>query len=277
MNNEYHTLTQNGIESNILFFGQEKCNPGYAFRGNNIRDNYVLHYILSGQGDFSVAGHQTVTLKAGDLFLLPKGVACFYQASFTDPWHYIWIGLTGIKIANIFATSKLAGNYYLEATSQSKFTQDFQKLFEILHHKTSLANNLLVEKLTYQMFYHLVTEYPRQNSDPNQNQPAQQFQLAIKYLENNYALNCTIEDLCNSLSLSRSYIYNLFQKFAHTSPQKLLTQMRMEDAKSRLISSSQSIQTIAEQVGYNDTFTFSKAFKRYSGYSPTTYRKNFTS
>lgn len=96
-------------------------------------------------------------------------------------------------------------------------------------------------------------------------------------MENNYALNCTIEDLCNSLSLSRSYIYNLFQKFAHTSPQKLLTQMRMEDAKSRLISSSQNIQTIAEQVGYNDTFTFSKAFKRYSGYSPTTYRKNFTS
>ena len=68
----------------------------------------------------------------------------------------------------------------------------------------------------------------------------------------------------------------MFQKFAHTSPQKLLTQMRMEDAKSKLTSSNQSIQEIADLVGYHDTFTFSKAFKRYSGYSPSTYRKHFS-
>lgn len=276
MNSEYYTLSQNGIESNILFFGQEKCQPGYAFRGNNIRDNYVLHYILAGQGDFSVAGHKTVSLKAGDFFLLPKGVACFYQASFTNPWHYAWIGLTGIKIANIFAASKLAGNYYLKATGQSNFAKSFQRLFEVLHQKTSLVNNLLVENLTYEMFYHLVTEFPHTNTDPSQNRPAQQFELAVRYLENNYTYNCTIEDLCVSLSLSRSYIYNLFQKFAHTSPKKLLTQMRMEDAKSKLTSSNQSIQEIADLVGYHDTFTFSKAFKRYSGYSPSTYRKHFS-
>ena len=49
-----------------------------------------------------------------------------------------------------------------------------------------------------------------------------------------------------------------------------------EDAKSKLTSSNQSIQEIADLVGYHDTFTFSKAFKRYSGYSPSTYRKHFS-
>ena len=34
-----------------------------------------------------------------------------------------------------------------------------------------------------------------------------------------------------------------------------------------------SIQLISDQVGYSDEFTFSKAFKRYCGFSPKSYRQ----
>ena len=80
MNGEYRTLSNQGIESNVLFFGQEKCLPNYFFKGNNVRNNYIIHYVQSGKGTFSVANHHTVNLKAGDIFILPKGVPCFYQA-----------------------------------------------------------------------------------------------------------------------------------------------------------------------------------------------------
>lgn len=56
------------------------------------------------------------------------------------------------------------------------------------------------------------------------------------------------------------------------SPQKFLLRLRMEDAKQQLKNTNESIQTIAHRVGYKDAFTFSKAFKRYSGFSPKLYR-----
>ena len=50
--------------------------------------------------------------------------------------------------------------------------------------------------------------------------------------------------------------------------------VRMEKAKRLLYSSDYSIQTISSMVGYNDPFTFSKAFKKYSQVSPSKYREN---
>lgn len=47
----------------------------------------------------------------------------------------------------------------------------------------------------------------------------------------------------------------------------------MEDAKQQLITTALPIKEIASGVGYSDTYTFSKAFKRYAGASPNAYRQ----
>ena len=47
----------------------------------------------------------------------------------------------------------------------------------------------------------------------------------------------------------------------------------MEKAKNRLKNTPSSIQEISVSIGYIDEFTFSKAFKKYSGFSPKAYRQ----
>ncbi len=63
MDDHYKSLTGKSFESNILFIGQYNCPPNYFFRGNNVRDNYVIHYIQDGKGTFSSANRPAVTLK----------------------------------------------------------------------------------------------------------------------------------------------------------------------------------------------------------------------
>ena len=46
-----------------------------------------------------------------------------------------------------------------------------------------------------------------------------------------------------------------------------------EKAKEKLLNSNYAIQQIANITGYTDAFTFSKAFKRYTGLSPKYYRE----
>jgi YesN/AraC family two-component response regulator len=46
----------------------------------------------------------------------------------------------------------------------------------------------------------------------------------------------------------------------------------METAKSLLIYTDMKVGKIAENVGYDDLLYFSKAFKKYTGVSPSEYR-----
>lgn len=273
MNGEYRTLSNQGIESNVLFFGQEKCLPNYFFKGNNVRNNYIIHYVQSGKGTFSVANHHTVNLKAGDIFILPKGVPCFYQADGKQPWSYFWIGFSGVKIKTMLNNSKLVNKYYLRQVQESQTLASLKKLFRAAHNQNSLVNDVLIESLIYKFFYHLLTEYPEQNKLKSKNSN-EELQLAINYLEQNY-INpaCTITSVCHELDISRSYLYNIFRQNLNLTLSQFLTQLRMEKAKQNLLNSSYTVQQIANTVGYGDEFTFSKAFKRYTGLSPKFYRK----
>ncbi len=274
MDGEYHTLSNQSVESNILFFGQENCLPNYFFKGNNVRHNYVIHYIQSGKGVFSLANHHAITLSAGDLFILPKGIPCFYQADGKDPWSYFWIGFSGVKIQSMLIGSDVSNKYYLRNFKKSIAYESFKKLFDAVHTPTSLANDTLIESLIYQFFYRLMTEYPN-HSLHHAKDYNEQFKLAVNYLEHNFSNNnCSITQLCHQLDISRSYLYTLFKKNMNISPQKFLTQLRMEEAKENLNNNDYSVQQIANNVGYIDEFTFSKAFKRYTGFSPIHYRQN---
>lgn len=274
MDGEYHTLNNQSVESNILFFGQENCLPNYFFKGNNVRHNYVIHYIQAGKGIFSLAGHHTVSLSKGDLFVLPKGIPCFYKADSQDPWSYFWIGLSGVKIQSMLNASSLSTKYYLRHITSSKVFTSFKNLYDAVHFPSSLANDVLIESLIYRFFYCLITEYPNRKSRHQVNYN-QQLKLAVNYLEQNYADNaCSITQLCHQLDISRSYLYTLFKKNMNLSPQKFLTQLRMEEAKEDLNDTDYTVQQIAANVGYVDEFTFSKAFKRYTGFSPLHYRQN---
>lgn len=273
MNGEYRSLNDASLETRVLFFGKEDCMPNYFFTGNNVRKNYVIHCITSGKGTFSSANHHQVELSAGDIFILPKGIPCFYKADSQDPWSYFWIGLSGVKISAMLAGSSLSSRHYLRGVTKSQFYQSLVKLYDAVHNTRSLANDLLIESLIYQTFYYLDTEYParkkREHVETNL-----QLQSAVNYLRDNFNQHdCTINSLCHHLDISRSYLYTIFKNELNLSPQKCLTQIRMEEAKNKIKESTLSIQQVAHYVGYSDEFTFSKAFKRYTGFSPKAYRQ----
>ncbi|MFC2685513.1 MAG: AraC family transcriptional regulator [Limosilactobacillus oris] len=273
MDNDFKSLDNNRLESNILFIGQDSCPPNYFFRGNNVRSNYVLHYILDGQGTFSSANRPAVSLKQGDVFLLPKDVPCFYQADGEHPWTYLWIGFAGAKVKTMLDGSKLSSQRYLRQVQGSQFSHYLKLLYTTLRHGNSLANDILTEALTYQMFYQLVTEFPGKSSQTG-GKAQKHLQLAQSYLEQNYRHStCTVASLCDHLGLSRSYLYTIFKKGLIISPQDYLTRLRMEEARQRLRGSAEPVRQIAGEVGYHDEFTFSKAFKRYTGFSPSAYRQ----
>ena len=80
-------------------------------------------------------------------------------------------------------------------------------------------------------------------------------------------------ELCRKAGLSRNLFYELFRKEMGMTPGRYLLNMRMEFARRKLIYSNETIDDIAASSGYADRFHFSKAFKKFYGFPPGSYRK----
>ena len=83
----------------------------------------------------------------------------------------------------------------------------------------------------------------------------------------------SFETLAREVNFSVGYISALLKKRLNTSFVKMLTSLRMEEAKKLLSDPNMRIIDVAEQLGYNDAYYFSHCFKKYVGISPKEYRK----
>ncbi len=83
----------------------------------------------------------------------------------------------------------------------------------------------------------------------------------------------TLDELARHAGISRS---GLAQKFRHTvgsSPLQYLTTLRVQRAMELLANTDDKLATVAQAVGYQDAFTFSKVFKKVAGESPRAFRE----
>jgi AraC-like DNA-binding protein len=80
------------------------------------------------------------------------------------------------------------------------------------------------------------------------------------------------EALASALGVSRTGLYRMVKRQHGTSPGRVVERLRMDEACRLLSESRHSIQVVADQVGYASAFSFSAAFKRSVGKSPSRFR-----
>ena len=83
----------------------------------------------------------------------------------------------------------------------------------------------------------------------------------------------TVEGIARKLNIDRSYFSNLFKKKMGVSPQRYITELRLNKAAELMTAYGQTPLVAACSVGYQDLFAFSKIFKSRFGFSPREYVK----
>jgi AraC-like DNA-binding protein len=87
-------------------------------------------------------------------------------------------------------------------------------------------------------------------------------------------LGWTLKDLAKRAAASRSVLAERFQKLIGQAPMSYLTAFRLQLAGRQLRTSSASMAEVAGAVGYASEASFSRAFKRHVGVSPSEWRKS---
>lgn len=98
--------------------------------------------------------------------------------------------------------------------------------------------------------------------------------LEVKgYIEQHAKQPLTLEELASTFFVSKEYLSKQFKQEFAVSITDYMTQLRMEEAKQRIVEGKLSIKEIAELVGYEDVTYFYRVFRKYFGVAPGEMRK----
>lgn len=102
-------------------------------------------------------------------------------------------------------------------------------------------------------------------------------EAVLSYVQENFRnSSLSLSTLAVHVNLSERYLSALMSEHLGCSYMDYLNKLRMEEASRLLLHSKLSVNEVAQQCGYEYPNTFFKAFRRWSGMTPTQYRKSGT-
>jgi len=96
---------------------------------------------------------------------------------------------------------------------------------------------------------------------------------ALVYIHQHYEHPFTRNEIAQSIGVTDNYLSRIFRQELGLSPWEYLTRYRIRQARQLLRITNDNITDIALQVGFDDKAYFTRVFHRYTGCSPSIYRK----
>ena len=155
---------------------------------------------------------------------------------------------------------------------------------ELAYANTEPGKSILTDRLVDVMFYYILRQWVNSHRAHHPGQGASwvnayhnpYLRNALVAIHENPAHPWQLEELAQKASLSRAAFAQRFKELLGDTPVNYVTKVRIQKAMELLVRTEESIERIAETVGYATGFALSKAFKRIAGVSPQHYRLQAT-
>lgn len=274
--------------------------PGMAVRFPN-RPGIKCYAVVSGRCWLSVEGvAEDVLLNTGECYILPHGLA-FRLATDRSAIPANYEDLQSVhKWGNEVPSDQeggcfLAGGHFVLSGPQADLL--LLPLPPVVHLRTEAdkaamraslermreevrearpGGSLVVQQLALALLIQALRLYVTDKSDQGSGWLSaladKQFSKAVHCMHEQPGHRWTLQELAESVGMSRSIFALKFKQIVGTSPMEYLTRWRMMLASSRLESSGELLAEIASSLGYESESAFGKAFKRVMGCSPRHYK-----
>lgn len=267
-----YELEFSGEKNGSLFVnccGMSRTEPFHSF-GPAIKPHYVIHFVLSGKGRFSI-GNKDYFLEEGYGFLIPPDELTFYQADEENPWTYVWVGFNGSMAEELVKSMGLSvSTPVFKSDKEKEFTKAVMDMME--HNTFGVANDLRRSGQLY-LFLSLIAESAHIEEKGEMDKADYYVRRAVEFILSNYCNPIKITDVADYVCINRSYLYTLFKNAMGMSPQQFLTTFRITKAAELLQMTDLPVESIALSCGYSDPLVFTKSFKQMKKMSPSSYRK----
>jgi AraC family transcriptional regulator of arabinose operon len=238
---------------------RERISPCMIERPRGTGDYLVMLF-----HDAACIGRANTQLEKPDtLMIWPPGKPQYYGQP-THRFSHSWIHCDGSRIRRSLREARIPILKPVLISDPSRFQQCLLDVHSELVSYTRpdpvMTGNLLENGLR---------SLARMMNDTGEDVRISEHLLAVRHLIGTAPFrNITLDQMAAIAGMSVPYFCSRFKKAFDLSPIQCLIQHRMHHAAQLLANKNLSVTQVAEQVGYEDLFHFSKMFKKHFGLSP---------
>jgi AraC-like DNA-binding protein len=251
-------------------------------------DEIELQFVSKGNVDL-FCGNEVVSACEGDILFINKNVN--HYAIFTNDDSELCSIIAHTNFILDFEQLELESKYINPITCDKRFPHLLIKpdnpyysrfLFPIeqliqLNRECEAGYELMSKAYLLQFWYVLYDVYnsvPSNVKTPDV-QDEQRVRLACTYIYEHFSEAITLEDISESILVSKSECCRCFKRVCALSPFEYLMKYRIVQATKHMQqSSTASISDVACAVGFNKTSYFNRVFKKVMNCTPSEYKKS---
>jgi AraC family transcriptional regulator of arabinose operon len=232
---------------------------------------HILLYCVHGEGWYQFGNAPRRALKANQWIILPAEIPHRYGADEAAPWTIYWLHFAGPQAAALY---DYLCEGALDEPTEVAFADERLRLFETIFEQLTLlpAPDSLVQACLH-LSHFLATLAPARRRVAQQSAAAAVVAGSIHYMRQHLERAVTVAQLAQQAGLSGSHYSALFRIQTGRPPIVFFNSLKVQKACQQLVYTSLSVKDIAQQLGIEDAYYFSRLFTRVMGSSPRQFRK----
>jgi len=262
---ESSPLVHNLFITDIGFYPKAKYHYRKRQHGSA---QHILIYCTDGAGWFEIDGH-TVNVKQGSFLYIPAGEPHVYGSHENDPWSIYWMHFKGTNSMD-FADMMLKrmGDHVASISFQEKRLHLFEEIY------TSLERGYSIDNICYASvcLQHFLASCCFDNNYLAIHEKTDSISLCVNYLQKHIDKPLSLNDIASAVNLSVSHFASIFKKNTGFSIIEYFNHLKTQKACQYLQFTDLRINEIADRLGIEDPYYFSRMFTKIVGTSPNKYR-----
>jgi len=248
------------------------CYDDKFFKSDIMFDQHMLIWFISGETKI-VQAEGTYLFKAGDIFLIPRNqlatIINYPKDGF--PHKTVVMHLSTARLRDFYTKlnvkPKASASHKIHCFNNHPLLESCLASLIPYFDMRDLPENIAELKITEAISILRVIDKDIDNILANFEEPGK-IDLA-GYMEKNFMFNMPMEKFGYLTGRSITTFKRDFKKAFDTTPQKWLTQKRLELAHYQLVEKHKRATDVCYEVGFENLSHFSFAFKKQFGYAPT--------
>lgn len=236
-------------------------------------DSFLLLYTIAGCGKIATDSKR-FSLSAGQAAVLNCHRYHAYAAQ-SACWEFFWLHIGGSAVAAMFDVLYPNGECAVTVCDEDRLKRKLLRLIA-QGNLSGISDSITISADLHTVFNLLITSALEGEKSIHKREYHTDIESALDYMQQHYAQPITIDDMIQSVHLSKYHFIRLFSRTMGATPYSYLLSFRINTAKTLLRTTEHSIAEIAEACGFCDTSNFIVQFKKRTGQTPTQYRTDFS-
>lgn len=233
------------------------------------RRDYQLLYICAGKALFCFEEEQ-VEIPAGRMVLYRPGERQQYYYYAKDAPEVYWVHFSGYEAPQILDKIGFSDRHVLLCGMSFHYPELFRQIILELQLKRPCFEELLCTYLQ-QILAMIRRNQLEISADKYRN--LEDMEATVHYFNEFYMQDISVEEYAAGQHMSVSWFIRSFKQYMGLTPMQYITSIRINKAKELLKNTNCSIQEVSTLSGYENPLYFSRIFRKYTGFSPSRYRK----